>query len=234
MQSLVAALRYLTFWGRLAPKPQGATRAPPALYFPFMGLLLGLLLALSNYALSLYLDSGLLSILLIGLLVLATGASHFDGAKNTFDGLFLSARAQVNSETRTLGSLLLILMILLKIRAVEVIDEKIALSLLLAPAFARWTLVVFIFGCREWCEETSRWVADNLRLWHLLLTTVAILGLAYYFLARKGLLIGLCLSVFALITRSILHRRYSVIRGDNFGAVTECSETLSLILLASL
>jgi len=234
MQSFLAALKFLTLWGSLAPAERNVSRGAPALYFPFLGLCLGLLLALFNYAISLYLDAELLSILLIGFLVLATGATHCDGTKKTFDRLVLSDSEQAASRTTTFGSLVLILFILLKIRAVEVMDEKIALSLLLAPALARWTLVVFVFGYHEWCDEASKWIGENLRLWHLLLTTAAILGLAFYFLGRKGLLIGLYLSVLALLTRTLLYRRDSLLRSDNLGAVIETSETLSFILLASL
>jgi hypothetical protein len=65
-------------------------------------------------------------------------------------------------------------------------------------------------------------------------TTAAILGLAFYFLGRKGLWIGLSLSVLALLTRSLLHRRHAVLTQENFGAMVEISEALSFILLASL
>ena len=128
----------------------------------------------------------------------------------------------------------MLLLILCKIRAVYIIDDQIALSLLLAPVFARWTLVLFIFGYHDRCEETARGVADNLRFWHLLVTTTAILGLAWFWLGRRGLWIGLCLSMLALSARSLLHRRHGMLTHDNFGAVIEISETLTLILLASL
>jgi adenosylcobinamide-GDP ribazoletransferase len=233
MQSLVAALKYLTLWGRIASKQQATTQGAPALYFPFIGLLLGLLLALLNYALSVYLDSQLLSIFLISFLVLVSGATHCDGTKRTLDAL-LSRPREENSSLTTFGLLILFVFMLFKIRAVEVMDDKIALSLLLAPALARWNLVVFVFGFHDRCDESCRWIGENLRLWHLLLTSATILGLAFYFLGRKGLVIAFSLTLVALLSRTWLHQHYSVITHDNLGALIESSETLSFILLASL
>jgi adenosylcobinamide-GDP ribazoletransferase len=235
MQSLVAAFKYLTIWGRLLPKPPlDESHGAIALYFPLVGLFLGLLLALLNYALGRSLDSELLSILLISFLVIATGAAHCDGAKKTFDALLSKRLGPKNAQESIFGSIVLFVLILLKIRAVEVTDDKIAVSLLLAPALARWSLVIFIFGYHDRCEATARRIAENLRIWHLVVTTAAILGLAFYFLGRKGLWIGLGLSVLALLARSLLHRRHAVLTQENFGAMIEIGEALSFILLASL
>jgi hypothetical protein len=65
-------------------------------------------------------------------------------------------------------------------------------------------------------------------------TTAATLALAAYWLGRKGLWIALVLSVFSLITRSLLYRRHGVIKPHDFGAMIELAETLALMLLASI
>jgi adenosylcobinamide-GDP ribazoletransferase len=235
MQSLIAAFKYLTIGGRLIPKqPAPEAIGAAALYFPVVGLFLGLVLALLNYGLGLYLESRLLSIFLIGFLVIATGAVHYDGVRKTFDALLLDRLGGSATRENTFGTIAVLLLILCKIRAVDILDDKIAWSLLLTPAFARWTLVIFICGYHDRCEETARRIAENVRFWHLLVTTTAILGLAFSLLGRKGLWIGLSLSVLALLARSLLHRRHAVLTHDNFGAVIELSEMLSLVLLASL
>ena len=234
MQSLIAAFKYLTVWGRIIPQqPKPEAIGAAAAYFPVVGLFLGLLLALLNHGLGLYLEAQLLSIFLIGFLVLATGAVHCDGLKKTFDALLSDRVGEAHARENTFGSIAVLLLILCKIRAVDVLDDKITLSLLLTPAFARWTLLIFICGYHERCEETARRIAENLRFWHLLVMTIAILGLAAYLLGRKGLWIGLSLSVLALLARSLLHRRHAVLTHDNFGAMIELSEMLTLILLAS-
>ncbi len=235
MQSLITALKYLTIWGHInptAPSPEAIGTA--AVYFPAVGLLLGLLLASLNYGLGLYLDSQILSIFLVAVLLVATGAVHFEGVKKTFDAFRLDLTRAADSRDNILGLVIILFIILFKISAVSVLDDQIALSLLLTPAFARWTLVIFICGYHDRCDETARRIAENVRFWHLLVTTIAILGLAFSLLGRKGLWIGLALSVLALLGRSLLHRRHALLTRDNFGALIELSEMLSLILLASL
>ena len=235
MQTLIAALKYLTIWGRLnTTQPAPETIGAAAVYFPVVGSLFGLLLALLNYGLSLYLDSEILTIFLVAVLLVATGGVHLEGVKKTFDALTPVLPSATNSQENIFGFVAILFVISFKFSAVDVLGDKIALSLLLTPVFARWALVLFIYGYHDRCEETPRRIAENVRFWHLLATTCATLGLAVYFLGRKALWIGLALSVVALLARSLLHRRHAVLSHDNFGAVVELSETLSLVLLASL
>lgn len=235
MQGVTAAFKYLTLWGRwsaIPPTPDAVGAA--AVYFPLVGLALGLLLAITNYALSLYLDSGILSILLVAILFAATGGIHVEGAKHTFDAMAPTIDHGANHRSETCGFVAIVFVLLFKIGATNAIDEKIALSMVLTPIAARWALVLFIYGYYDRCEETAKRIAENIKFWHLLLTTAVTLGLAIYLLGRKGLWLALALSVFALLIRSLLHRRHAVLTHDNFGAVIELSEMLSLILLASL
>jgi len=235
MQSLIAAIKYLTIWGRInTTKPTAEAIGSAAIYFPLVGFVLGLLLALLHYGLGLYLDSAILSVFLVAVLLLATGGIHLEGTRNTFAALCAEPTSGTRPQDNLWGVVAIVFLILFKTGAIDVLDDKLTLSLLLTPVFARWALVIFIYGYHDRCEETPRRIAENVRFWHLLVTTVAILGLAFYLLGRKGLWIGLALSIVTLLVRSLLHRRHAVLTHDNFGAVIELSEMLGLILLASL
>jgi cobalamin synthase len=124
--------------------------------------------------------------------------------------------------------------VLLKIQALIVTGETRALGLLLTPMFARWSLVIFLYGSATIAEGSVRILAVNLRAWHLVLTTAVVLSIAAFLIARTALWIGLCLSVFALLSRSYLRWRNGYVSDDNVGATIELSETLSFVLLASL
>src|SRR4026209_264341 len=88
MQNLLAAIKYLTIWGRItSAKPTAEAIGSAAIYFPSIGLTLGLLLALIQYGLGLYLDSSILSILLVAALLLASGGSHLEGTRSSFAAL---------------------------------------------------------------------------------------------------------------------------------------------------
>jgi adenosylcobinamide-GDP ribazoletransferase len=234
MRSLIAACAYLTIWGRRNSQATPQAIGAGAVYFPLVGFLLGLLLALLNYGLGLYLDSEILTILLVVVLLVATGGVHLYGVNKTFAALYPNFSRTVNSQENFLGFIAVLFVLLFKISSINVLGEKIALSLLLTPVFGRWALVIFIYGYQDHCEDYARRIAENVRFWHVLVTTVATLGVVVYLLGRKGLWIGLGLSVFALLVRSFLHRRHAVLTHSNFGAIIELSETLSLLLLASL
>ena len=95
--------------------------------------------------------------------------------------------------------------------------------------------MLFIYGYHERCEETPRRIAENVRsLASAREHTARVWVWPYYLLGRKGLWIGLALSIMTLLVRSFLHRRHAVLSHDNFGAVIELDEMLCLILLASL
>jgi len=235
MKCLIAAFQYLTIWGRLSRTPTSVeTIGKAAIYFPLVGLCLGLLLALLNYGLAVYVDGEILSVLLIAVLVITTGGTHIEGAMMTFQGFRTERSSPTPSHANFWGFVAIFFLLSFKISAIDVIDDKIAMSLLLTPVFGRWTLVLFIYGYHDRCEEIPRRIAQHVRFWHLLVTTLATLGAAVYLLGRKGLWIGLVLSIMTLLIRSLLHRHHSVLTHENFGAMVELSETLSLLLLASL
>jgi len=232
VKKLIAAFKYLTIWGRFTALSPQAETVGTAFFFPLVGLALGLILALMNYLLAPYLDLEILSVALVAAQIIMTGGIHLEGLRRTFDPtITLGAKDQIGS---TLGLIAVVLVILFKLAAIDSMDEKLTLSLLLTSVLARWAFVIFLYGCDHRCDEKARLIAANVSLWQLILATAATLVLTVYFLGRKGLLIGFFVSLFALLARSLLYRRYSLLTGDNFGAVIELSEVVSLILLASL
>jgi adenosylcobinamide-GDP ribazoletransferase len=178
MQTGLAALKFLTIGGHFDSVPidpqQLGKEAP---YFPLVGLILGVVLALLNRMLEPYLESEILGVVLITLLILMTGATHLKGTQQTFDNLSAENRFKSGAPKPIgfYGSLALLLIVLLKVRSVEVIGETRNLSLLLTPVFARWSLVVFLYGCASTTDETAATIAENVRAWHLLVTTAATL-----------------------------------------------------------
>lgn len=195
---------------------------------------MGLVLAFSNYTLAAYLPTEILSITLIMVLILLTGGLHLED----FYLAFTAADPKISSgdyrETGAMGAIALIMVLLFKAAALDSIDQKVTVSLLLAPVLARWTLLVFIFGYQERCEEMAKPWAQRLKLWHLLLATAGTLVLTSYWLGRRGLWIALVLSAFSLVIRNLVYRVRGMITSHQFGAIIELAETLSLTLLASI
>jgi adenosylcobinamide-GDP ribazoletransferase len=236
MKSALAAFKFLTLarrFGRAQVSPQQVSTA--IAYFPLVGIFLGLVLVLLNRLLDPHLESEILGVLLIASLALLTGAIHYEGMQNTFDALSVKmGQGEEKGRSLTFGLLAILFVVLLKVRALEVTGETRSLGLLLTPLFARWSLVIFLYGSASFAEGTARILADNVRAWHLALTTVLTLALAAFLVGRIALWIGLYLSLLALLSRTYLRRRNGCIGSDNFGAVVELSETLSFVLFASL
>ena len=236
MQSLLAAFRFLAVGSRFdETERRHETSALAALFFPLVGLVVGLGLAIVNRAFEPHLESELLAVVLTAMMLFITRAVHLDGTMKTFARLANgTAFAESAKPTDIHGLLVVLLVVVLKIRAIEVIGDTRTLSLLLTPVLARWSLVIFLYGAASVAEDSVAAVARNVKGWHLLVTTMATLVFAVYLVGRVGLWIALWLSLFSLLSRSYLRSRYRAYTYDNLGALIELSETLSLVLFASL
>jgi adenosylcobinamide-GDP ribazoletransferase len=234
MKSALDAFKFFSLAGRFAQlNLEQFSAAIP--YSPLVGIFLGLVLVLLNRLLDPRLESEILGAFLVAVLALLTGAIHYEGLQNTFDALSVRIGGpEQTGRNHAFGVLAIVFVVLLKVRALEVTGETRSLGLLLTPLFARWSLVIFLYGSTFFAEGTARFLTDNVRAWHLALTTALTLALAAFLVGRIALWIGLCLSLFALLSRSYLRRRNGYIGYDNFGAVVELSETLSFVLFASL
>lgn len=235
MQKLVIAFKYLTIWSRFAAIQPSPTAIGSALiYFPLVGLLLGLFLALLNYSLVAYLPPEILSVTLITALIVLTGGIHLEGMLLTFGNAPTKFPATDTPSKAGLGLTAIVMLLLFKTAATDSMDERLTVSLLLAPMLARWALMIFIYGYQERCEEFSQLIAEQLKFRHVAVATAATLALGFYCVGRRALWIGLCLSLFTLFARSLLYRLNVLITRHHFAAMIELAEALSLTLLASL
>lgn len=234
MKSIVAALKFLTIWGRFtASQPHPSLIGNSAPYFPLVGVCLGFMLALSYRALEKYLDFEILSVVLTGLLILATGAFHLEGMHNVFSVPRYGTAAFGGHTGGAVGMAAIVLALFFKIRSIDILEVKLTVGLLLVPVLARWALVLFIYGSHRHCEGDAGLIAQGLRFWHVLLTSVATLALAAYWLGPTGLWLGFYLSVFVLLCRVVLERRHGALTRDSFNGIVELGEVLSLTLLAA-
>jgi adenosylcobinamide-GDP ribazoletransferase len=233
VQTLVAAFKYLTVFGLSFAKPAPELIGKSAAFFPLIGLIFGLLLALANYLLAPYLPAEIISVLLIAFLISVTAAQHLYGVRIIFAERGAGEHREGWRTGETFGVAAIVLLILIKSAAVNSMDELTTVSLLLMPVLARWALVIFFYGYGAKFEEIPRLIAAQIKFWPLLVNTTAVLALVMYFLGRKGLWIALAVSILALFLRSILYRRRGALSHGDAHSTVEFSETLALILLAS-
>lgn len=238
MKPFWTALRFLTIF----PWPKSLTSTPEeigrsASLFPLVGFCLGLVLVLFGRLLYPYLESTLLSIALVTLMILLTRALHLDGLGDTFDGLGAKGgpkevlQAMDDSRTGIFGLAAVVVVLAFKFQAIAVMEEW--RGLLLAPVLGRWAMVALAYGSKAAHAGLGQIMVENVRGWHLFFATLFTLVLIVFFSARIGLWIALWVSLLTLLCRNYLHRRLGGVTGDTFGAVGELSETLALVIFAS-
>ena len=236
MKNILAAFEFLTIARRYRKKQMILAEIGRGIfYFPLVGFVLGLILAGLNEALEPYLESEILGTVHVTILILMTGAAHLEETHKTFDRLSIGSQPERASggSLGIYGLLALLLIVLFKIRAIEVIGETRSLSLLLTPALARWAPVMLVYGSSPAVDDSAS-IAAQVRSWQFALSTALTLTVAGYLAGMAGLWVGLGLSLLALFTRVFVHRRSGGLGQDDLGLLIELSETLGFVLFASL
>ncbi len=207
-------------------------------YFPLVGLFLGLILLGVNNVLSVLNFQPLsITIILVILLICLTGGIHLDGLSDSCDA-FLSGKDKEDTlkimrdpHAGAMGVLGLISVILLKISLLYSFETGAkTTALLLMCALSRWSLVLSIFlfpYARIQGKAKIFFEGTNLRVFLLsLLITVIISGMI---LKLMGLLIIFLVVIFTLIINTAVKRRLGGLTGDTLGAVCELNELIVLL-----
>lgn len=236
MKSAWTAVKFLTIAGRVGVatgSPDEIGRA--AIFFPLIGLLLGLVLMLLNRFLGRAMETEIESVLLVFVLIAMTAAIHIEGLQKTADQMLASRHLGDHSLSVTVyGVLAVVLVIAFKTRALEAMGETSQVYLLLAPALARWALLVFLYGPNGAYDDSAWRMTENVTALHLFIGSAATLAITIYLTGRAGLWVSLAVSTLALLFRAHCQRRMGELSHHHLGALVEVSETLSLVLFASL
>ncbi|NVM23046.1 MAG: adenosylcobinamide-GDP ribazoletransferase [Desulfobacterales bacterium] len=148
MKNLLAALQFLTILPMGKPEDFPGHRMVP--YFPVVGIIVGLLLALIDTVLRHIFPLGIASLIDVLFLAAITGALHLDGLADTADGLFSHRPSEQvlkimkDSRIGAMGLLALIFVLAIKWAGISSIGEYRALCLILIPAYSRGAFTIAI------------------------------------------------------------------------------------------
>ena len=231
------ALQFLTVLPiNLKTMPNAKQNGQAILFYPFVGLLIGLIL----FALSLVLAK--LPILLIASIILVlwiwlTGGLHLDGLADTADawvGGFgdpeRTLKIMKDPTCGPIGVLSLIIVCLLKFAALYVlIEQHLNVFLVLVPMLGR-SVALFLFLTTTYVRDKGlgRSMTDFLPKaisWIVFVITLSLLYLFKWY--GLAVLISFLLSVVYL--RFIFIKRIGGVTGDTIGAAIELLETNTLI-----
>ena len=238
MRSLLVAIGFLT---RL-PVPTGVfdderAKANSLAWYPLVGLLIGMVLAVLAWLLR---DSPtLLSAALIVLAwVVMTGALHLDGLADSADAWVggLGDREKTlaimkDPRSGPAGVVALILVLLLKVAAIESLGSFQWLALLLAPLLARGSLIA-LFITTPYVRSRGLGAALTNAPGRACAISLAITaGLCALAKWRGALALLVAVLVFGL-WRHACQRRLGGFTGDTAGALAEMVEVAVLVALA--
>ncbi|RED58506.1 adenosylcobinamide-GDP ribazoletransferase [Cohnella lupini] len=221
------------------------------IFYPYVGALIGLMVAVAGFLLDPVLPASVCAILLVALWTLLSGGLHMDGLMDTADGL-LSHRSRErmleimkDSRVGAMGVIVCVFYIGLKVALIisllEDGREEGLMLLMLIPAWSRNFMVAAIAGWPYARKEqglgslyrsTSKKHAVISGAGAFLLTAVLLLFIGDWSWAEKGWVILSYVVVsygigFAMATA--ISRKLGGLTGDVYGALNECIE-LGLLL----
>jgi len=236
VKAFLAALQFLTIFPWAARRPRSAEDlGAAAIFFPVVGFLLGAILLVGDIALKPFSPSILSSVILVAVLAGLTGALHLDGLADTFDGLGAGGdrervlRVMDDSRTGTFGVVAIVLLLFLKIHALEAIEAERWRALLAAPALGRWAMVLHGYRSRPAKPGLGATLIEHLQTKQVVCATLIALGLSAVVLREAAIVAMLVAAIVSLASKTFFHRRLGGVTGDTFGAVGEISEALVLV-----
>ena len=242
MKSFFLAIQFLTIFplpakGRINDKDFGRA----LFYFPFVGLILGCILAaVSVYSFHVF-SPLVTAALLILVSTVLTGGLHLDGFADTCDGLYgfhsPEKRLEImrDSCTGSMGIIGLMCLLLLKFSLLTHIPF-ICLwkALVMMAVISRWSLV---FACYDSTyprqEGKARLFIEQARLHHLLAGGLPAFFLFLFLAPGKGPIIFFGTLITVSLFIRYVRKKIGGMTGDTIGATNEIAE-VSTLLLANL
>lgn len=247
----LAALRFLTIiplphWRETSTEEVGRS----VVYFPIVGVIIGLMLAGLNWFLGLFLPSVVVNGLLIVSMVVISGALHLDGFADTCDGIAgyktVEDRLRVMRDSRVgaFGVIGVFLILLVKYVSLSSVPEDLLpATLVLMPVISRWAMVYAVFaypyarpaGLGKVFKQEANWRRFTIAT---IITLVVAIGLArlvniaYFYVVGLAIMFGIWVIVVAMA--AYLKRKFTGLTGDTYGAINEVAEVGVLIMVCLL
>lgn len=239
--NFLAALGFLSSIPVGRRSMEGRSLAGSAVYFPLVGLVLGVILAGIDYGLGRVLPNLLTSAITVMVLVLLTGALHFEGFVDACDGLFGGHTRERRLEIMRMknvgayavaGGALLLILKFAAIASLPVGWERFWI-IMLFPAMSRWgmALVLNLFPYVR-AEGLGSAFRSNKSFTYMIATGIVALCIAIVFGWLGGIVLLLCAKIIALIMGWSISRMLGGLTGDTYGAINELTEVFVLIIAA--
>ncbi|HAS28304.1 MAG TPA: adenosylcobinamide-GDP ribazoletransferase [Dehalococcoidia bacterium] len=231
------ALQFLTIIPMPFKKePEMREIASSLVFFPIVGLLIGLLLFLANWGLGAVFSPVITATLTLLVWVLISGAMHLDGLADSCDGLAGSTaekRLEImkDSHTGAFGVVGISLLLLVKFAAMVSLSGWDWEALLLAPVFGSWAMVLsitaFPYARKKGVGQAFKQGATALKL---VIASLITLAAAVLLVGWWGIVMMAVICLVTITIGSFFKSRLGGLTGDTYGAVKEVNEAVVLIV----
>jgi adenosylcobinamide-GDP ribazoletransferase len=238
---LLSALHFLTTIPLLPERPYSDDEFGKAVgMFPLVGLMIGGILALIQFLLSMVFPNTVIAAVLLLSWLVITGALHLDGLLDSFDGLLggtdKDSRLEIMKDERigAFGFAAGVSLILLKFSVLSTLvgTPNSLGAVILAPTLGRWSLtlaIVFFPYARE--HGLGRNVKDRSTWRQIVLATGTSILVAFFIYYWMGLVIMLTVALVVGLVARFAINRISGLTGDIYGAICEITELVVLLIL---
>ena len=237
MRNFISAIQFITILPVGRPEEFNPQKIIP--YFPLVGLLLGLMLAVFDHLALMLWSKPVVSILDVVFMAAVTGAFHIDGLGDTADGLFgqrpkeRTLAIMKDSRLGTMGLVAIAAGLAIKWGGIAGLASSRFLFLVLVPAYARGAM---LFGMRflEYGRPEGGTGSDffkekltNAAFWGLSIPVVLSL-----FTGWKMILLNIGFIFLVAVIVFYYKKRMGGITGDMLGAMGEATESFLFLLIS--
>jgi adenosylcobinamide-GDP ribazoletransferase len=234
------AAGFLTILPIVTTEPAAADDVAASMrWFPLVGFALGLLMAIENSVLILWLPVSIAAVLTVMSIAILSGGVHLDGLADSADALGAGAdreralRIMRDSRIGGFGAMALFFILSLKVIAIATAGPRAMAALFIAPGIARWAIISVAYRTEYLRENGAGSVLlaarDSAGLIVASLTAIAgttIVLSAHALLAAAGAVAA------SWLLRRFYLRWLGGVTGDMLGAAGELIETIVLVMMS--
>lgn len=237
MKSFLIALQFLTILPvRVKPKIENKDFGASLLYFPVVGLLIGLLLGLSAFVFSFLPSLPKAAVILIASIIV-TGGIHLDGFADTCDGFYgNNSKERIleimrDSRIGTMGVIGIVSILLLKFSLIASLPKSILWrSLVLMATFSRWAQVMACFNSSYVRPEgKAKYFIEHATKKEFFLSFLFALTLFCIFFKIKGLILFFTSLFPTFLFMQYMKKKIGGMTGDTIGGLSEFAEVTVLL-----
>ena len=237
MRGFLVALQFLTILPleiKSEVKEKDFGRA--LIYFPIVGALIGLVLALVLLAFDFLPNLAKIALVLTSSIII-TGAMHLDGFADTCDGFFSGKSKEKilnimhDPHIGTIGTIAVVSLLLLKFSLMASISKDILWkSLIMMAVFSRWIQVLACY-LSKYAKEFGKagFFIEYASLKEVLISGLITVTVLYLLEDWKVLFLFIPVLVVAFLLINYIKRRIAGMTGDTIGAVSEITEVCVLL-----